>query len=154
VTRLNPCHYVWTTEEDGQHWAYCYCAWTSPRSAVRIDALKAGERHIREVKFPFIEEGFSTEFEVISEFIGRGVGSSQIEASPDPEARDTWTVTAQTEDGEVFVTIRRDAEQVVELWHACDGATGVEFLVGDLETVVSAAAGVIKRAEAIDAITA
>lgn len=39
------------------------------------------------------------------------------------------------------------------LWRASDGATGVEFMVGDLETVVSAAAGVIRRAEAIDAIT-
>jgi hypothetical protein len=57
VTDLDPHHYAWTTSEDGQHWAYCYCAWTSPRARVRADAIKLGEHHMSDAKLRFIEEG-------------------------------------------------------------------------------------------------
>ncbi|MDQ3764713.1 MAG: hypothetical protein M3460_25235 [Actinomycetota bacterium] len=148
MTDLDPHHYVWTTNEDGQYWAYCYCAWTSPRTRVRADAIKLGEHHMRDAKFRFIEEGFPYHFEVPSEFIGRGVDPSRVDTYSDPDVGDTWTVTARDDDG-TAVTISQDADSTTDLWHARDGATDIEFLVGDLETVVSAAAGVIRRAEAL-----
>lgn len=64
MTDLDPRHYVWTAREDGQYWAYCYCAWTSPRASVRADAIKLGEHHVGDAKFRFIEEGVAFHFEV------------------------------------------------------------------------------------------
>lgn len=65
----------------------------------------------------------------------------------DPDVGDTWTATALDDDG-TAVTISQDADSTIDLWHARDGATDIELLAGDLQTVVSAAAGVIRRAEA------
>lgn len=146
----DPYHYVWTTAEDGRYWAYCYCAWTSPKTSVHVDAIKAGECHMREAQFPFIEAGNQTEFEVASEFIRCGLGHSQFDMHHDPDEGFTWTASA-IDDNDTTVVLSYDYdERKIERWHARDGSTGAEFLVGDLATVVAAAVGVIKRAELLD----
>jgi hypothetical protein len=65
-----------------------------------------------------------------------------------PDVGDTWTATT-LDDDDTAVTISQDTDSTIDLWHAREGATDIEFLAGDLQTVVSAAAGVIRRTEAL-----
>lgn len=82
---------------------------------------------------PLIEEGIPFHFEVPSEFIGRGVDPTRVDMYSDPDVGDTWTATALNDDG-TAITISQDADSTIDLWHARDGATDIEFLAGDLQT--------------------